>query len=77
MPSDSIGKSLILFGVVIVVIGIVMLLAGRIPGIGRLPGDIFWQKGNVSIYIPIVTSIVISVVLTDLLNVIARLFWRQ
>jgi hypothetical protein len=77
MPFDSIGKSLILIGAIVVLIGVVVLVSGRIPGLGKLPGDILWERGNVSIYIPIVTSIVISVVLTVVLNVVARLFWRQ
>ena len=77
MPFDSIGKSLILFGAIVVLIGVVVLVSGRIPWLGKLPGDILWERGNVSIYIPIVTSIVISVVLTLMLNVVARLFWRQ
>jgi hypothetical protein len=77
MPVDSIAKSLILFGLVILVVGVVMLFAGRVPGLGNLPGDIFWQRDNLSIYIPIATSIVISVVLTVVLNVAARVFWRQ
>lgn len=77
MPFDSLGKSLILIGAVVALVGVIILLSGRIPGLGRLPGDIVWQRDNASIYIPIVTSIVISVILTVLLNVIARLFWRQ
>jgi hypothetical protein len=77
MPFDSMGKSLILLGAVIVIVGLAVTLAGRVPGLGKLPGDIVWQRDNVSIYIPIVTSIVISVVLTVLLNVVVRLFGRQ
>jgi Protein of unknown function (DUF2905) len=77
MPFDSIGKSLILLGAIIVIVGLAVTLAGRVPGLGKLPGDIVWQRDNVSIYIPIVTSIVISVVLTVLLNVVVRLFGRQ
>src|SRR5687768_13424409 len=76
MPFESIGKSLILIGALVALIGVIVLISGRIPGLGKLPGDIVWQRDNVSIYIPIVTSIVISVVLTLVLNVIARLFWR-
>lgn len=77
MPFDSMGKSLILVGAIIVIVGLAVTLAGRVPGLGKLPGDIVWQRDNVSIYIPIVTSIVISVVLTVLLNVVVRLFGRQ
>ena len=77
MPFDSMGKSLILVGAIIVIVGVAVTLAGRVPGLGKLPGDIVWQRDNVSIYIPIVTSIVISVVLTVLLNIVVRLFGRQ
>jgi hypothetical protein len=51
-------------GVVIALVGVLLMLAGRVPWIGRLPGDIHVQRGNWTFYFPLATSIVISVVLT-------------
>ena len=64
----DLGKSLIVVGVLIVVVGAVLMLAGRVPWVGRLPGDIYIQRGNWSFYFPVVTSLVVSVLLT-------LLFW--
>jgi hypothetical protein len=64
----DIGKTLIIIGLVIALAGVVLLAVGRIPGIGRLPGDITIQRGNWTFYFPIATSIVLSVLLT-------LLFW--
>lgn len=57
-------KLLIGIGVVLVVIGLVWLAAGRFFPLGRLPGDIVIEKENVRFHFPIVTSLIISVVLT-------------
>ncbi len=69
---DSLGKTILLFGLVLVAIGGMMLLGGRLFGLGRLPGDVFIQKGNFSFYFPVVTCIVLSVLLTIILNFIRR-----
>ncbi len=75
---EDMGRMQILFGVSIVVIGGVILLLSRIPGLGlgHLPGDITIQTGNVSCFFPIVTSIILSIVLTILLNVVLTLLNR-
>ncbi|MBD3241217.1 MAG: DUF2905 family protein [Chitinivibrionales bacterium] len=67
----SVGRFLIVAGTVIVVLGVIFLFADRIP-LGRLPGDIRIGTGKVKIYIPIVTSILLSIVLTILLNLFSR-----
>jgi hypothetical protein len=64
----DLGKTLIVIGLVIVAVGGVLLLAGRVPWLGRLPGDIYIQRGNFSFYFPVVTSLLVSVLLT-------LLFW--
>jgi hypothetical protein len=64
----DVGKALIGMGLVIALVGVVLLLAGRIPGLGRLPGDIYVQRGNWSFYFPLATSILVSLVLS-------LLFW--
>ena len=73
---SSMGRLLVLAGVALVVAGIVVLLLDRIPGLGlgKLPGDLSWQKGNVRIFAPLGTMLLISVVLTLLLNLIMRFF---
>ena len=68
----EVGKLLIVLGGVTVVIGVVVLLAARIPWLGRLPGDVVVQRGPVTFYFPVVTSIVVSIVLTILLNLFLR-----
>lgn len=65
------GKNLIIMGIVLIVAGIIFTLGSRL-GIGRLPGDIFIKKGNMTFYFPIVTSIIISIILTLILNLIRR-----
>jgi hypothetical protein len=65
---NDLGKSLVVIGLVITLVGVVLMLAGRVPWLGRLPGDIYVQRGNWSFYFPVVTSLVLSVLLT-------LLFW--
>ena len=72
MAFNQIGKLLILFGALVVVIGVVMLFFDKIPFLGKLPGDIHVKKGNFIFYFPIVTSIVLSILLTIILNLIGR-----
>ena len=64
----DIGKTLVIIGLLIAVAGVVLMLVGRVPWLGRLPGDIYVQRGSWSFYFPIATSIVLSVLLT-------LLFW--
>ena len=72
MAFNQIGKPLILFGALVVVIGVVMLFFDKIPFLGKLPGDIHVKKGNFVFYFPIVTSIILSILLTIILNLIGR-----
>jgi hypothetical protein len=62
----ALGKLLILFGVFIILIGVLLLIGERIPWIGRLPGDIIIRREKFSFYFPITTSILISILLTFL-----------
>lgn len=73
MPLQSIAKTLIALGAVLLVVGVLVWLGARL-GLGNLPGDIAWRKGNTSVFIPIVSSIVISIVLTVVLNLLLRFF---
>lgn len=63
----SLGKSLIIIGLIIALIGVVLTLAGRIPWLGRLPGDIYVKRENFTFYFPLATSIIISVILSLIL----------
>jgi len=69
---DSLGKMLILLGLVVALLGGLLLLAGKIPFLGRLPGDLLIRRENWSFYIPLTTSIVISLLLTLLLLLFSR-----
>lgn len=69
---ESFGKMLLLFGLFLVIIGGIMLAGGKLSGLGRLPGDIMFQRGNFSFYFPVVTSIILSLLLTIILNIFLR-----
>jgi len=68
----SIGKILILSGLVLIVVGIVFTLGAKVPWFGRLPGDICVQKKNFTFYFPLTTSIIISIVLSLILILLRR-----
>ena len=63
----SLGKSIIIIGLIIAVIGVILTLAGRIPWLGRLPGDIYLKRENFTFYFPLATSIIISIILSFIL----------
>ncbi len=67
-----IGRFLIILGIVISAIGGILLLSGKIPWLGRLPGDIIVQRKNFTLYFPLATSIFLSVILTFILWFISR-----
>lgn len=77
MPFDSVGKMLLLAGVVIALIGAAIMLAGRVPFLGSLPGDLSFERGGTRVSIPIVTSIVLSIVLTVVLNLVLGVLNRR
>ena len=78
MPFDlsSLGKLLLLFAVVLGIVGLVLILMGRVPFLGKVPGDLVIRRDGVTIFLPIVTSIVLSVVLTVLINLILWILRR-
>lgn len=68
----DVGKLLIIVGALIVVIGVGLTIGPRIPFLGRLPGDIAVDRGNVHFYFPLVTCLILSVILTVVLNLFFR-----
>jgi hypothetical protein len=66
------GKLLIILGAVLVAVGLLFTFLGKIPWVGRLPGDIVIHKKNVTFYFPLATSIILSVVLSLILWLISR-----
>jgi hypothetical protein len=69
---SEIGKLLIVFGLLIALVGVGLVLVGRVPWVGRLPGDIYIQRGNWTFYFPLATSLLLSVVLTLLFWLLGR-----
>jgi hypothetical protein len=73
---SSLGKLIITFGIVLVLLGGLLLLFGKLPFFGKLPGDIYIQKKNFSIYFPLTSSILLSLILS-LLFVLFNIFFRK
>jgi hypothetical protein len=73
MPDGTgfLGRTLLLVGALIALAGLVMVVGGRLP-LGRLPGDISGSRGGVTFYFPLGTSLLLSVVLTLVLNLLVR-----
>jgi hypothetical protein len=70
--ADGIGRLLIVGGVILAVVGVVIVLAPNIPLLGRLPGDIRIDNGTVKVFIPLGTMLLISLILTLILNLANR-----
>jgi hypothetical protein len=68
----DLGRMLIVLGVVVAAVGVVLVLFGHVPWIGRLPGDMHVRRGNWTFYFPLGTSILVSIVLTLVLWLIGR-----
>lgn len=73
MGIGELGKWLLIIGLALAAIGGLLWLLGRIPLLGNLPGDIRIQNGNFGCFIPLGTMILLSLLLTVVLNVVARL----
>jgi len=73
---EGIGKILLIVGGIIVVLGLILIFSQYIPFLGKLPGDIFVKKDGFSVYFPIVTFLVLSLLITIIVNVILRFLNR-
>jgi hypothetical protein len=69
---SELGRWLIAAGAVLAGLGVILLLVGRLPGWGRLPGDIVVRRGNFAFYLPLATSILLSLFLTLLFSLFRR-----
>ena len=69
---NEMAKVLILFGGILILTGLLLLLFGKIPGIGRLPGDIVIKKENFTFYFPLATSFLLSLILSLIFQFINR-----
>ena len=74
MNATDLGRLLLYMGLGLALLGGLVVLLGRIVDLGNLPGDLLYEGDNVRVYVPIATMIVLSVVLTLLLNLVLRLF---
>ena len=72
----SLGMLLLIVGCVTAAIGLLLMIAPKVPWLGHLPGDIDYRGKNASFHFPVVTCIVVSIVLTVVLNLVMRLFRR-
>ena len=70
MDIQSLGKLIVVVGIFLVVFGSLILLFPKIPFIGRLPGDILIKRDNFTFFFPLASSIVISLIITIILNLI-------
>jgi Protein of unknown function (DUF2905) len=76
MPLDNVGRLLVIGGLIVVAVGILFMLGSRVPFLGRLPGDLHWERDGVSVYIPLATSLLISIVLSVVLTLVFRITGR-
>jgi len=66
---NILGKTLLLFGVVLIILGTIFLLVGKLPFSGRLPGDIVIQRKNFVFYFPLGLCVLISIILTIIFRI--------
>ncbi len=72
---SSLGRALIIAGVLLALVGLLVLAGPKIPWLGRLPGDLAIRREGFSVYVPITSSILISLVLSAVLWVVGQ--WRR
>jgi hypothetical protein len=69
---EGLGRLLAYVGGGLLLLGLLLILIGKLPGLGRLPGDILIQRGNLTVYIPLGTMLAVSLLLTLILNLLSR-----
>lgn len=76
MPLNEFGKLLLIIGGIVFLLGLLLSSAGKVPLLGKLPGDMVVKKRNVSFYFPLTSCVILSIVLTALLYFISNIFRR-
>lgn len=71
-PMNDFAKTLIFFGAVLIFVGIIVGLFGKVPGIGKLPGDLYLRKGSFTFYFPLTTCLLLSLLLTLVFTIFGR-----
>jgi hypothetical protein len=69
---NELGKALVILGCALVVLGAVLWFGGKLPWFGRLPGDIRVEREHFRLYVPLVTCLLISILLTLLFRLIGK-----
>jgi len=69
---EPVGRALLVIGVVIVAAGLLLVLAPRIPLVGRLPGDIHIERDGLTIFFPLGTMLLVSIVVSVVLGLLGR-----
>jgi len=69
----ELGKGLVVLGLILVAVGALLLLANKLPFIGKLPGDILFKRGNFTFYSPLATGIVLSLLVSLILYLIGKI----
>ena len=67
------GKFFIILGIIIITIGVIIEFGAKIPFVGRLPGDILISKGNFTLYFPITTGIILSIILSLIFYIFVKI----
>ncbi|MFC1540753.1 DUF2905 domain-containing protein [Candidatus Margulisiibacteriota bacterium] len=70
MAAESLGRLILYIGIVLVLIGGFFILMAKVPWFGRLPGDIVYRREGMTIFIPVTTMVLVSVILTLLMNIV-------
>ncbi len=77
LPEFSMGKLLIFLGTILIITGLLFYLTEKILTGTHLPGDIVIHRKNLVVYIPLATSIIVSIILTLVLNLLGLIFFRK
>lgn len=69
---NDFAKTLIFFGLVLILVGVIAWVFGKVPGLGKLPGDFYIRKGSFTFYFPLTTCLLLSLLLTLVLTLFGR-----
>ena len=69
---NDFSKTLIFFGLVLIIAGVVFAIFGKIPGLGKLPGDIYFRRGTFTFYFPLTTCLLLSLLLTLVFTIFGK-----